>query len=143
MSRALSLWLPRLAAGAMRWENWVGKLGGVGRCSFAIHWRCEMNCALQAGGFHAFGNLTGGELGEGGEDQFGFAHVIAEEGFGGGDIGEVFLAVGGRHFQSVTICHRLTALFGEPLLELVPIFSGCLVIRLLFEEGVLVLDGNR
>jgi len=38
----------------------------------------------------------------------------AEEGFGGGAIGEAFFAVGCGEFELVTICHQLTALpFGD------------------------------
>ena len=31
----------------------------------------------------------------------------AQQGFGGGDVGEVVFSVSGGQFQSVTVCHRL------------------------------------
>ena len=43
-------------------------------------------------------------------------------------------AVSCGHFQSVTICHRLTSFFRQSLLELVPILPGGLKIRLLREH---------
>jgi len=55
----------------------------------------------------------------------------AQQCLGGGNVGEITFAVGGGHFQLVTIRHQLTALLGQPLLEFVPIFSGGRKIRLL------------
>ena len=57
----------------------------------------------------------------------------AQEGLGGGDVGEIIFPVGGGHFQLVTVCHQLTAFFAEPLFQLIPILSGRLGIRLLRE----------
>ena len=34
--------------------------------------------SVHAGGGSGFGNLAGGKLGERGEDEFGFAHVVAQ-----------------------------------------------------------------
>ena len=71
-------------------------------------------------------------------DRFGFraGHTLDEpqQGLGSGDIGEVVFAVGGRQFQSVTICHRLTPFLAEPLFQLVPVLPGSLEIRLLGED---------
>jgi len=39
--------------------------------------------------------------------------------------------MGSRHLQLVTGCHQLTSLLGKPALELVPVFAGGQVIRLL------------
>jgi hypothetical protein len=57
-----------------------------------------------------------------------------QEGFDIGDIGEAVLAVGGYHFQSVTICHRLTSFLAESFFELVPVFPGGLEIGLLDQD---------
>jgi hypothetical protein len=57
-----------------------------------------------------------------------------QQGLGSGDVSEVFLAVGGGQFQSVTICHRLTSFLVKSLFQLVPILSGRLKIRLLGEN---------
>jgi hypothetical protein len=58
----------------------------------------------------------------------------AQQGFSGGDVSEVVFAVCSRQFQSVTSCHRLTALFGKPPPELVPVFARCLVVGLLSQH---------
>lgn len=55
----------------------------------------------------------------------------AQQGLGIGHIGEAGFAIGGGHFRLVTICHQLTFLLLEALLELVPILTRSLVIRLL------------
>jgi hypothetical protein len=58
----------------------------------------------------------------------------AQQGFGGGNVGQVVLAVSGRQFQSVTACHRLTTLFGKTPSELVPVFPRRLVVSLLCQH---------
>jgi hypothetical protein len=50
---------------------------------------------------------------------------------GGGHIGQVILAVGGRQFQLVTICRQLTAFLAQPLFQLGPAFARGGWIRLL------------
>jgi hypothetical protein len=58
----------------------------------------------------------------------------AQQGFGGGDVGEALFAIGCRHLQLVTICHQFAALFAEPPLELVPVFARSEVIGLLCQH---------
>ena len=55
----------------------------------------------------------------------------AQQALGGGAVGQVVLAVCSGQFQSVTSCHRLTALLGKAPLELVPVLAGCLIVSLL------------
>jgi hypothetical protein len=49
---------------------------------------------------------------------------------GSARVGEITFAVGGGHFQLVTVCYQLTALFGQTAFEHLPILSGRLIIRL-------------
>jgi len=59
----------------------------------------------------------------------------AEQGLGGGYIGEAHLAVVSRYFQLVTVCHQLTSFSAQPLFQFVPIPPRGLVIRLL-DQGL-------
>ena len=67
----------------------------------------------------------------------------AQEGLGIGDVGEAHFTVVGGQFEPVTICHQLTSLFVQALSELVPVFSGGLVIGLLGEYLDDVHDGEE
>lgn len=58
----------------------------------------------------------------------------AEEGFRGGDIGEVLLAIRSGELQSVTICNHLTTFLRQSAFQDLPVVSGGLVIRLLDEH---------
>ena len=74
----------------------------------------------------------------------GAGHALdeAQQGFSSGHVREIFFAVGGGHFQLVTICYQLTALFGQAAFEDFPVFSGRLIIRLLGEHADDVHDGK-
>jgi hypothetical protein len=55
----------------------------------------------------------------------------AQQAFGGGYVCQVIFAVSRWQFQSVKVCHLLTALLTQALFELVPVFARSLVISLL------------
>ena len=41
--------------------------------------------------------------------------TLAQQIFGGGNVGQVIFAIGGGQFQSVTVCHRLTTFLAQTL----------------------------
>lgn len=52
----------------------------------------------------------------------------AQQGFGGGDIGQALLAVLGGHFQLVTVCYQLAAFLVQTTFQHLPVFSGGLIV---------------
>jgi hypothetical protein len=66
----------------------------------------------------------------------------AEEGLGGGAVGEALPTVLSGHRQAVTICNGLTPLFIQPVLQYTPVGAGSLRIRLLAEDFDDVDDGE-
>jgi len=58
----------------------------------------------------------------------------SQQGLGLGHRCHVILAVGGLHFQLVTICNQLTALLGQPVLQDLPVVLGGLVIGLVYQD---------
>lgn len=60
-----------------------------------------------------------------------FSSFIAQQHFGAGNVGQVFLPVSYFQFQPVTICHRFTVFLAKPFLQLIPVLTRCLKIRLL------------
>lgn len=88
--------------------------------------------------------LTGWRgFGEGAFERFGFGGWDgldqAEELLGIGDIGHALFAVGGGHFQTVTIRHGFIAFFFEPFLELPPIGTR---LHAICEDGDHIDDGE-
>ena len=71
-------------------------------------------------------------------DRFGFRtrHALhqPQQSLGIGDVGEIVFAVGGGQFQLVTICHQLTTLLGEAVLQDFPIISRRPIVSLLREH---------